>query len=139
MEIRVHVTQLLAETSGTSKSGNAWNKKEFVGETYDQYPKKVCFTIFNNKTELPELNADVLVSFNLSSNSWVDKTGNERWSTSVMVYAIKPGAEANPQQYMQPQQQYDNTIMQPAPQPMNVPQGPTYQAPAPAPTNDLPF
>lgn len=134
MEIRVHVVQHLPEQSGVSKQGNAWSKKAFVAETYDAYSKKICFTIFNNKCDMPELNSDILVGFDLSSNSWVDKNGNERWSTDALAYSIKPGAEATqPTQFQQPQVQ-DNTIQQPV-----VPQGPGYQPAAPVPTNDLPF
>lgn len=35
-------------TSGTSGSGRAWRKQEFMIETTGQYPKKVAFSLFND-------------------------------------------------------------------------------------------
>ena len=35
---------------GVSKAGNEWKKQEYVLETHDQYPKKVCFQIFGADT-----------------------------------------------------------------------------------------
>ncbi len=148
MEIRVNVIQHLPGQSGVSKSGNAWQKSSFVGETYEQYAKKVCFTIFNGKFPLPPIGSDVLVGIDLSSNSWIDKNGNERFSTDVLVNSIKPGSEANPK-FQQPQV-HDNSVMdtQPqyaqaptaAPQTMDIPVAPSVAAaPQPAEKDDLPF
>lgn len=145
MEIRVSVVQHLAETSGTGRNGNAWTKREFVGETYDQYPRRIVFTIFNRKDDIPQLPAvgsDILVDFDIESNSWITRDGQERWSTSIKVFAIKPGSAANPA----PSQPAvpDNTIdQQPAPayQPgqYQVPQAPMAPQPPPAKNDDLPF
>ena len=46
MEITGKIIAVLPEQSGVSKAGNEWKKQEYVLETHDQYPKKVCFQIF---------------------------------------------------------------------------------------------
>ena len=46
MEITGKIIQVLPEVGGISKAGNEWKKQEYVLETHDQYPKKVCFQIF---------------------------------------------------------------------------------------------
>ena len=49
MEITGKVVSLLETITGVSRTGNQWQKKEFVIETVGQYPKKVCFTLFGDK------------------------------------------------------------------------------------------
>ena len=46
MEITGKIIQVLPEVGGVSIAGNEWKKQEYVLETHDQYPKKVCFQIF---------------------------------------------------------------------------------------------
>ena len=46
MEITGKIIAVLPVQGGTSKNGNEWKKQEYVLETHDQYPKKVCFQIF---------------------------------------------------------------------------------------------
>lgn len=80
------VIHILDEQSGTSKAGKEWKKKDFVIETTDQYPKKVCFTLFGDKTDLL-MNISqgqlVDVSFNLESREY-----NGRWFHNVNAWKI---------------------------------------------------
>ena len=46
MEITGRIIAVLPEQGGISKTGNEWKKQEYVLETHDQYPKKVCFQLF---------------------------------------------------------------------------------------------
>ena len=46
MEISGRIIQVLPLQSGTSKTGNAWKKQEYVLETKDNYPRKVKFDFF---------------------------------------------------------------------------------------------
>lgn len=49
MRIKGKIIQSIPETSGIGKaSGKTWRKKEYVLETEDKYPKKICFTFFND-------------------------------------------------------------------------------------------
>ncbi|MBO4481032.1 MAG: DUF3127 domain-containing protein [Bacteroidales bacterium] len=68
LEITGKLIQKLPEVGGTSKSGNAWKKQEFVIETEDQFPRKICANLWgDNIDQLAQLDFGVLVkmSFNL--------------------------------------------------------------------------
>ena len=46
MEISGKIIAVLEKQSGISKSGNNWASQEYVLETSEQYPKKICFRVF---------------------------------------------------------------------------------------------
>ncbi len=47
LEINGRIVQLMDATTGQGTNG-PWTKKDFVIETADQYPKKVCFSAWND-------------------------------------------------------------------------------------------
>ena len=70
LSVKGKVDKILKPESGVSRAGNQWSKQEFVIETIEQFPKKVCFTLFGDKTSLIDgLSAgeEVEVSFNVES------------------------------------------------------------------------
>ena len=88
LDIRGKLIQVLPLQTGTSKSGNGWSKQEFVIETEEQFPKKVCFTLFGDKVSL--LNGlstgdQVDVSFNLESREF-----NGKWYSNINAWKINP-------------------------------------------------
>jgi hypothetical protein len=91
LEVKGQLLQILPVQSGVSKAGNEWSKQEFVIETQEQFPKKVCFTLFGDKLTL--LNGisvgDVInVAFNLESREF-----NGRWFHNINAWRIT-GADA---------------------------------------------
>lgn len=80
MEISGRIIQVLPLQSGTSKTGNAWKKQEYVLETKDNYPRKVKFDFFGERVDQFPLAVgdDVIVSFDLESREF-----NGRWYTDV--------------------------------------------------------
>ncbi|MDP2115448.1 MAG: DUF3127 domain-containing protein, partial [Bacteroidota bacterium] len=52
IQVKGTVIQILKPESGVSKAGKEWKKQEFVIETNEQFPKKVCFTLFGDKSSL---------------------------------------------------------------------------------------
>ena len=85
------VVQLLEPQEGTSTRG-AWKKQDFVIETNENYPKKLCITGFQDIAEkVAELNAgdDVKVSINIESREY-----NSRWYTDVKAWRIEKGSAA---------------------------------------------
>lgn len=105
MEIKGRIYSVLPLVSGTSASGE-WYKQDFVIETFDQYPKKVCMSIWGkDKIEQFRLNisSTVTVFFELSSKEW-----NQKWFTEARVSNIsydEMGGEQHmptPQVYTQP-------------------------------------
>lgn len=104
MEIQGKTVAVLDLVSGTSKSGKAFQKREFVIETAGQYPKKVCLQLFGVKVnECPNVGDEVVVSFDAESREWKDK-----WFTQLNAWKVeRQGAQAAPQQpvYQQAQPQ----------------------------------
>jgi hypothetical protein len=95
MEIIGKLIQKMPMQSGISKTGNSWQKQEFVIETLEQYPRKICANLWGERTAVLEtLNIDdkIVMSFDLESREF-----NGRWYTDVKASKIEP-VGSNPQQ-----------------------------------------
>ena len=79
MEISGKIIAVLPLQSGQGKNG-LWRSQDYVLETADQYPKKVCFNLFNEKIDkFPiALNEMVTVSFDIESREY-----SGRWYTTI--------------------------------------------------------
>ena len=127
MEITGKLIQKLPVQSGVSSSGNNWSKAEFVIETVEQYPKKVCANLWGDRARALDQFQEgslITVSFDLESREF-----NGRWYTDVKAWKVEAAtpaavAGAPAQGYnMPPQQQYaPQGYVQPQ-QPMYPPQG----------------
>lgn len=95
LQVKGKVQQILQPESGVSRAGKEWKKQEFVIETEEQFPRKICFTLFNDKTSLIDgLSAgeEVDVSFNVESREY-----NGKWFHNINAWKIeKPSAENIP-------------------------------------------
>ena len=87
LEVKGKINQILEVSTGVSKAGKEWKKREFVIETADdQFPKQVCFTLFNDKISLVEglaAGEDVNVSFSVESREF-----NGRWYHNINAWRI---------------------------------------------------
>lgn len=90
MEIKGKVIAILPETTGTGKNG-AWKSQDFVIETADQYPKKVCLKCFNKPT--PKMDEVVNVFFDPESREY-----NGRWFTNLNVWKFEVEGQTAPTQ-----------------------------------------
>ncbi len=94
-KVKGKVHSILPEQKGTSARGE-WKKQDFVVETTDdQFPRKICFTLFNDKTsslEKIEPNMEVEVSFSIESREY-----NQKWFTNVNAFRIEKVTSENPQ------------------------------------------
>lgn len=91
MEINGKIIQLLEGKSGQSAKG-AWRKQEYVLETADQYPKKICFMVWGDKVDEFGIKQgeNLGVSIDLESREY-----NGRWYTDVKAWKVtRSGAEA---------------------------------------------
>jgi len=88
MEISGKVIAVLPQTSGEGRNGT-WRSQDFVIETGDQYPKKVCLNLFNDKIDqFPiALNEIVTVSFDVESREY-----NGRWYTNLRAWKVEKQA-----------------------------------------------
>lgn len=86
------IITILPETGGQSQAGKAWTKQEFIVETNDQYPKKICISLMGDKiNELRKYNvgAEVKVSLNVESREYQGK-----WYTNVSAWRIEPSGDS---------------------------------------------
>lgn len=91
MEISGKIIAVLPMATGEGKNGQ-WRSQDYVLETGDQYPKKVCFNFFGDKIEQFPLAIDdvVKVSFDIESREY-----NGRWYTTVRAWKAEKNAGAD--------------------------------------------
>lgn len=91
MEIKGKIIQILSATSGTSSKGE-WKRQDFILETQDQYPKKVCISNWNDKVDINSLpeNAIITASINIESREF-----NGKWYTDVKIWKIDADSSNN--------------------------------------------
>ena len=155
MEITGKLIQKLPVQSGVSTSGNNWSKAEFVIETVEQYPKKVCANLWGDRAKALDqfqIGSLITVSFDLESREY-----NGRWYTDVKAWRVdaatpaavagapapapgyapqqpsygQPQGYAQPQQPMYPPQGYPQQQVYAQPQQPAYPPQPQGYAPAP--------
>ena len=91
MEISGKIIAVLPQASGQGKNG-VWRSQDYVLETNingEQYPRKVCFNLFNDRIDKFPLAIDdvVNVSFDIESREY-----NGRWYTSVKAWKVEKNA-----------------------------------------------
>lgn len=84
MELKGKVIAVFNVQSGVSKTGNEWKKQEFLLETQENYPKKVCFTLFNKLEQCPSIGEEVVVHFDIDSHEY-----NGRWYNQVTAWKVE--------------------------------------------------
>ena len=84
MNISGKVVQILQEVKGEGKNG-PWSRQDFIIETNDQYPKKVCISVWNNKINLSSLNPGDPVTMDITVES---REYNGRWYTDVKALSL---------------------------------------------------
>lgn len=92
IQVKGTVIQILKPESGISKAGKEWKKQEFVIETNEQFPKKVCFTLFGDKSSLLDgitEGAEVEVFFSVESRDF-----NGKWFHNINAWKIETASSA---------------------------------------------
>ena len=87
MEIKGRIIHVMPLQSGIGQvSGKEWKKQEYVLETQEQYPRKVCFQVSGNRIEQYPVSVgdEVVVSFDLES-----REAKGRWYTDVRASKIE--------------------------------------------------
>jgi len=121
MDISGKIIQLLPVQTGQGKNGT-WKKQEFILETGDNYPKKVCIAVWGDKIDMGSFKTGdmVDVSFDVESREY-----NGRWYTDVKAWKIASKKAAGGSTSATPNN--------------NTSEGPGYFEAAPASDDDLPF
>ena len=107
MEIIGKLLQKLPLQAGIGRTGNSWQKQEFVIETIEQYPKKVCANLWGDKLDMLDtvnIGDTVKVSFSIESREF-----NGKWYTDVRPFRFETETQQQQQQQVQIQQQEPQT------------------------------
>ena len=84
MDISGKIIQFLPAQTGQGKNG-PWKKQEFILETGDTYPKKICIAVWGDKIDMGSFKPGdtVDVSFDVESREY-----NGRWYTDVKAWKV---------------------------------------------------
>ncbi len=89
MEITGRIIAVLPERGGVSKTGNEWKMQEYVLETHEQYPKKLCFNVFG-ADKIAQFNIqageELTVSFDINAREY-----NGRWYNDIRAWRVERG------------------------------------------------
>ena len=93
MELTGKIINILPLQTGEGKNGT-WKKQEYIIETFDKIPRKVCFSLWGEKIDQFQLNEgdEAEVMFDLESREY-----NGRWYTDVKAWkCVKRVKTGNP-------------------------------------------
>lgn len=87
LELVAKLIRKLPEQSGTSARGE-WKKQEFIAETQEVYPRKVCMSVWgaDKVAELAQFSEGEMLKFSLNIES---REYNGRWYTDVRAWRIE--------------------------------------------------
>ncbi len=108
VELKGRMIKKLPVMNGESRNGNKWEKQDFVIETEEQYPKKVCISVWGDRVrELEKFREGdmVLASVNIESREY-----NERWYTDIRAWRLQQD-EAGTLPPLPPEAQTDDSAM----------------------------
>ncbi|MCI5580093.1 MAG: DUF3127 domain-containing protein [Phocaeicola plebeius] len=114
MELQGKVIAVLEPRGGISRNGNEWKVQEYVIETHDQYPRKMCFDVFG-ADKIQQFNIQIgeelNVSFDIDAREW-----QGRWFNSIRAWKVERVAAPGMQPAAQPVPQPGFPPMNAAPQ-----------------------
>ena len=85
MQLTAKLIQLLPLQTGTGKNG-LWKKQEIIVETMDQYPKKICLSIWGDKINGSLLQVDKFLKLDYEIES---REYSGKWYTDVKAWQIE--------------------------------------------------
>ena len=85
MQLTAKLVTLLPLQTGKGKNGD-WKKQDFIIETDDAYPKKICVSVWGDKIDPTALvvGNELKIDFDLESREY-----NGRWYTDVKAWKIE--------------------------------------------------
>ena len=90
MELTGKVIAVLEARSGISKSsGNPWKMQDYVIETNEQYPRRMCFNVFGedkiNQFNI-QVGEEITVSFDINAREY-----QGRWFNDIRAWKVERG------------------------------------------------
>ncbi len=116
MELAGKIIAVLEARGGVSKTtGNSWKTQEYVIETHEQYPRRMCFNVFG-EDKINQMNIQVgdelNVFFDINAREYQGRWFNDirAWKVERVVPgapAEQPMPQATPAQQAAPAQPVD--------------------------------
>ncbi|GAB4322404.1 MAG: DUF3127 domain-containing protein [Bacteroidales bacterium] len=85
MEIKGKIVEIMEPETGEGRNG-PWRKQNFVIETLEQYPRKVCLTVWGDKVNIGQFSAGTVVTADINIES---REYNGRWYTDVKAWRVR--------------------------------------------------
>ena len=88
----MELTGKLIFVGETQQISEKFSKRDFVVETFEQYPQQIKFELHQDKTDLinePHLQETITVSYNLRGRSYADKNGDTQYSNTLAAWKIQ--------------------------------------------------
>ena len=86
-ELSGKIIAVLDQKSGISKIGTSWSVQQYVIETHEQYPKKMCFDVFG-EDKISQFNIQIgdelKLFFDVDAREY-----NGRWYNSFKAWKIE--------------------------------------------------
>ena len=86
-ELSGKIIAVLDQKSGISKTGTSWSVQQYVIETHEQYPKKMCFDVFG-EDKISQFNIQIgdelKLFFDVDAREY-----NGRWYNSFKAWKIE--------------------------------------------------
>jgi hypothetical protein len=86
-ELNGKIIAVLDKKSGISKMGTSWSVQQYVMETHEQYPKKMCFDVFGeDKISLfnIQIGDELKLFFDVDAKEY-----NGRWYNSFKAWKVE--------------------------------------------------
>lgn len=85
MELTAKLIQVLPAQTGTGKNGE-WKRQNIILETDGMYPKKVCITLWGDKTNpaILQVGNMLTISFDVESREY-----NGNWYTDLRAWKVE--------------------------------------------------
>ena len=86
LRIEGRVTQITPIESGEGQRGT-WKKRLLIIDTLDQFPRRIAFTVWNDRAEALDnlrIGQRVVIDFSVESREY-----NGRWYTDAKAFAVK--------------------------------------------------
>ncbi len=84
MEIQGKVIDILNLQRGNGRNGE-WKKQDFIVETQDQYPKKICISMWGDKIDQFSLKPGEMVTVGVNIES---REYNGKWYTDIKAWKV---------------------------------------------------
>ncbi len=88
MEITGKIIAVMPEQSGVSqRTGSEWKVQEYVLETQEQYPRKMCFSVFGSDKIAQfaiKIGDELTVSFDIDAREY-----KGRWFNSIRAWKVE--------------------------------------------------